>query len=102
MDRHSEYQRVRSSFKDVSLNEIVMADLTADIAVIYEEAQLLESLREALLTLDNAERCLVQYLYYDALTERKAATLLKIPRTTLNKRKKKIIQKLRKHLIDWL
>ena len=60
-DRREEYQRARSKAKDVPLDEAVLADLTADVVEDYEEQQLLESLREALKTLNEKERRLIKH-----------------------------------------
>jgi RNA polymerase sigma factor (sigma-70 family) len=100
-DRREEYQRVRSRMKHVPFDDAVHATDT-DIAGDYETAQLLESLREALQRLDAKERHLVQLYYFDGLTERKAADILKISQPAVNKLKRKTISKLRSSLIDWL
>ena len=101
-DRRSEYQRVRSKKKDVSLDEIVFADLSADITEEYEEKQLLENLRKAMQLLTAEERQLIEYIYYAELTERKIAEILGISQPAVTRRKHKIIEKLRNSLRDWM
>jgi len=101
-DNRAEYQRRRSKKKHVSLSEIILSEYTADVAEIYEETQLLENLREALQSLSEKERLLIECIYYDGLTEKETATILMIAQQTVNKKKHKIIKKLRNSLIDWL
>ena len=101
-DRHAEYQRVRSKQKDVSLDDAVLADLSSDIMEDYEEAQLLENLREALKTLSEKERQLIEYYYYCGLTESKTAAILGISQQRVGQQKHRVIAKLRKILIDWV
>jgi len=102
MDNREEYQRMRSKKKHISLESVVIADYSVDVAEVYEKTQLLECLREALLTLTDNERLLIEYIYYDGLTERETAALLKISQPAVTKRKHKIINKLRKSLSDWI
>jgi len=101
-DNHSEYQRARSKGKHVSLDDVVLADESADVTEDYEEAQLLECLRNELKTLNDKERRLVGYLFYDGLTERETAALLGISQPAVTKQKHRIIAKLRNSLIDWM
>jgi len=101
-DNHAEYQRARSKAKHISLNEIIIAGFTADVAEIYEEAQLLLCLQEALQALSEKERLLIKYVYFDGLTERETADMLEISQPAVTKRKHKIIKKLRVSLKDWM
>ena len=101
-DNRAEYQRARSKVKHVSLDENIIADFTADVAEAYEEAQLLECLREALQALIETERQLIECIYYDELTEQETAAILKTTQKTVNIRKHKIIKKLRDNLKEWL
>ena len=101
-DNRAEYQRKRSKKKHVSLDKIIFTKFTPDVAEIYEEAQLLESLREALKVLNDKERLLIECIYYDGLTERETAVILNISQQNVNKKKHKIINKLRNSLLDWL
>ena len=100
-DNRAEYQRKRSKTKETPLNNAVIADLTADVIEDYEEQQLLECLREALKALNAKERRLIEYIYYDGLTERQAAEILGIAHQVVGKKKRRIIAKLRNSLIDW-
>lgn len=102
VDNHAEYQRARSKKKDTTLYYEVFADATADVMEDFEEKQLLECLREALRNLNEKERQLIDYLFFDGLTEREAAAILGISHQAVSKQKHKIIEKLRNSLIDWL
>jgi len=101
-DSREEYLRSKSKSWHVPLDGIILADITADVAEACEESQLLERLREVLKMLSEPELRLVEYLYYDELTERETAAILGISQPAVTKRKHKIIQKLRDILIDWL
>jgi RNA polymerase sigma factor (sigma-70 family) len=100
-DNHEEYQRARSKAKHVSLDGIVLVDFTADVTEAYEETEIVERLHKALQALDEEERQLVKYLYYDGFVEREVAAILEISQPAVTKRKQRIIQKLRNSLIDW-
>ena len=100
-DNREEYQRARSKKKHVSLGSVVLADLTANIVEAYEEKQLLECLHEALQMLTAKERQLIEYLYYDGLSERKIGTILEISHQAVGKRKRCVIAKPKNSLIDW-
>jgi RNA polymerase sigma factor (sigma-70 family) len=101
-DNRAEYLRARSKAKHISLDISVNIGIAADVAEIYEETQLLESLREALQTLSDNERLLVDCIYFNGLTEQETAKILNVTQKTVNVRKQKIIKKLRESLIDWL
>jgi RNA polymerase sigma factor (sigma-70 family) len=101
-DNRAEYHRARSKTKHVSLDITVNIGITADVVENYEETQLLEALRKALKSLNEQERQLVDYIYFDGLTERETAAKLNITQPAVTKRKHKIINKLRNNLKDWL
>jgi RNA polymerase sigma factor (sigma-70 family) len=101
-DNHAEYQRSRSRSKHLPLTEVILADSARDVADVYEEAHLLEHLRLALDKLNEKERRLVEYYYYDGLTERKIADILGVSHQYVGKQKRIIINKLRNSLKDWL
>ena len=101
-DNRAEYQRARSKKKHVSLDEIIIADVTIDVAEAYEKSQLLECLRVAVQSLNDKERQIIECIYYDGLTEQETATILMVAQQTVNKKKHKAIKKLRASLIDWL
>ena len=100
-DNHEEYQRKRSK-KHIPLESAVFADFTFDVVEAYEEAQLVESLLEALRGLSEKERRLIEYIYYDGLTDAETAAIYKVTRQNVNRKKNKIIDKLRNSLIDWI
>jgi len=99
-DNREEYQRYRNKTKHVPLSEIV-ADLSSDVFEVYENAQLLEALKSALQKLPEHERQLITHIYYDGLSEQETAELLQVSQQTVNKKKHRIISKLRTILIDW-
>ena len=99
-DNREEYQRSRSKTKHVPLSEII-ASLTGDVSETYEHAQLLEALKSALQKLPEHEQGLIAHIYYDGLTEQETAELLQVSQQTVNKKKHRIINKLRTLLIDW-
>ncbi len=100
-DNHSEYQRARSKKKDATLQDEIRADVSADIMEDFEEKQLMQCLHESLHALTEKERQLIDYLYFDGLTERETAKILCISHQAVGKQKKKVIQKLHNSLIDW-
>jgi len=101
-DNHAEYQRARSKAKHITLDITVNIGISADVAEVYEETQLLESLRAALLALAEEERQLIEYIYFDGLSEKETAKKFRITQQAVSKRKAKIIKKLRNSLKDWL
>jgi RNA polymerase sigma factor (sigma-70 family) len=101
-DNRAEYQRARSKAKHVSMDKIALTSFADDIAEAYEKAQLLECLRATLKLLTERERLLIKCIFYDRLTEQETAAILKIARQNVNKKKHKIIKKLRNSLKDWL
>ena len=101
-DNREEYQRARSKSKHVSLNDAIFPGHTADVAAAYEKKQLIECLLEALLTLSEKERRLLECIYYDGLTEQKTAEILNMKQQNVNRDKHKAIKKLRIILKDWI
>lgn len=55
-----------------------------------------EQLHKAILTLSEEERWLIQQLYFEERTEREVAAELGLSQKAVNKRRKKILEKLRK------
>ena len=101
-DNREEYQRARSKAKHVSLDAILATDFMADVMEAFEKAELLTCLQKALQTLSGDERQLIECIYFDGLSEHETAVLLKMSRQNVNKKKHRIIKKLRNSLIDWL
>ena len=65
---------------------------------IVEDKLLLEMLLKALETLTEDERFLIDEIYFQEKTEREISKKSRIPQQTINSRKKKIIEKLKKYL----
>jgi RNA polymerase sigma factor (sigma-70 family) len=101
-DNREEYQRVRSKNKHVSLDTDVIFGIVGDVADAYEQAQLFMCLRESLRTLSDEERQLIQYIYFDGYSEKDTATILMVARQTVNKKKLRILKKLRSNLAEWI
>ncbi len=102
IDRRDDYLNSRAKAKHIAFDDRFIADLAADVADVYERSQLLECLREALQKLDKDERLLVEYYYYDNLDEHETAARMKLSQSTVNRKKHRIIEKLRICLSDWL
>jgi len=110
LDNHEDYQRRRSNLRHISIDENIddiIADtttneLTADVIENYEKSQLIEYLQKALQTLKKKELRLIDYLFYEELTGKETAEILKISPPAVTLQKQKIIEKLRKQLNDWL
>lgn len=101
-DNHAEYQRARSKKKDSALRDEIFVGAVSDVVEDFEEKQLLDCLREALRALDENERQLIDYLYFAGLTERETGKKLGISQQAVGKQRRKVIQKLRNSLVDWL
>jgi RNA polymerase sigma factor (sigma-70 family) len=102
-DNREEYHRMRSNSKHVSLDSAIISGIVAaDVAEIIEEAELLICLRETLRTLTREERQLIEYIYYNGLSEKETASILMVTRQTVNKKKHRIIKKLRSSLAGWI
>ena len=59
---------------------------------------MIEKLNESLVLLNQAERDLIKALFYDGFSEREWATTTGIPQKTINDRKQRILNKLKKLL----
>jgi RNA polymerase sigma factor (sigma-70 family) len=101
-DNHADYQWSRSKRKHKPLTENNHPDFTGDVMENYEEAQLLEHLRSALDTLTEKERLVVGYLFYAGMTERATADKLGVKQQMVNRVKRRVIDKLRNMLNDWM
>lgn len=86
-DSYERLQECNVQFQDSSIN--LIDDVIEKITV----AQLIKDLSEN-------ERKIITMLYFDELTERKAADVLKISPSALHKKKKQILEKLKKLLIE--
>ena len=67
---------------------------------IVEKSILIGKLHEALETLTEEERKIIEYYYFtEGATDTSAATKLGIPRMTYRNKKKRILEKLKKSLV---
>ena len=86
--------------EDVLLHELVADKNASVVEQVLRNSELL-ALRKVLNSLDSGELELINALYLrnsDMRSEREIATLLNIPQKTLNNRKKKIFEKIKKSL----
>ena len=67
-----------------------------DIAETVVNAVMVDRLKAALFLLSDSEQTLIHAIFFDGLTEREAGARLGISRSVVNKRKAKILAKLRK------
>lgn len=86
-DSYERLQECNVQFQDSSIH--LIDDVIEKITVM----QLIESLAEN-------ERIIITMLYFDEFTEREVANSLKISRSALHKKKKHILEKLKKLLIE--
>ena len=78
--------------------EDILIDDRVDVAEQAIQNILLIELRQALLKLSEEERDLIAALYFKGMTEREISRITSIPQKTINDRKHRILQKLRKFL----
>ena len=73
-----------------------IADESADVEKAVIHAVMLDRLKAALPLLSNSEQTLIQAIFFDGLTEREVGFRLGMTQSVINKRKAKILSKLRK------
>jgi RNA polymerase sigma factor (sigma-70 family) len=73
-----------------------IADESADVEKTVIHAVMLDRLKTALPLLSDSEQALIQAIFFDGLTERKVGFRLGMTQSVINKRKAKILAKLRK------
>ncbi|MDO5714767.1 MAG: sigma-70 family RNA polymerase sigma factor [Tissierellia bacterium] len=88
---------------DDDSNEKAPFDIPSDIDIEQEAMDHLrdEAIKEALNKLSEKERALIHLLFFEDYTEREAASKIGISQKTVNNRKKKILEKLKKDLKDY-
>ena len=89
--REDSYERLLEAEKQ-------FAEEAEDVEDVAVRAVMLEKLNEALHTLTDAETAIIHALFYQEISEVELAKKLGIARTTLQSRKYKILEKLRKLL----
>ncbi|MDE6233558.1 MAG: sigma-70 family RNA polymerase sigma factor [Lachnospiraceae bacterium] len=72
------------------------ADEAVDIAETVANAVMVDRLKEALPLLSDSEQTLIQAIFFDEFSEREVGLRLGITQSVVNKRKAKILAKLRK------
>lgn len=73
-----------------------IADETVDIAETVVNAVMVDRLKVALPLLSDSEQALIQAIFFDGLSEREVGLRLGLTQSVVNKRKAKILAKLRK------
>ena len=73
-----------------------IADESADVEKTVIHAVMLDRLKTALPLLSDSEQALIQAIFFDGLTEREVGFRLGMTQSVINKRKAKILAKLRK------
>src|SRR5699024_5583509 len=73
-----------------------IADEAADIAETVVNAVMVDRLKAALSLLSDSEQELIQAIFFDGLSEREVGARLGITQSVVNKRKARILRKLRK------
>lgn len=89
--REDSYERLLEAEKQ-------FAEEAEDVEDVAVRAVMLEKLNEALHTLTDEETAIIHALFYQEISEVELAKKLGIARTTLQSRKYKILEKLRKLL----
>ncbi len=88
------------SMDNMDNSEIINSAKTEDIAVGIEREIMTNRLIESLSELTDDERDLIEEIYYNGLTERDLAAKYGISQAAVNKRKHRILEKLKK-IIDF-
>ena len=84
-------------FKDDEGNALdFIADESADVEKAVIHAVMVDRLKAALPLLSDSEQALIQAIFFDGLTEREVGFRLGMTQSVINKRKAKILAKLRK------
>jgi RNA polymerase sigma factor (sigma-70 family) len=101
--RAADGTKIRLPEREDSLERLLECDWQfPDVAPSPEETMLaqeeLDALRCGVASLDENERALVQALFYDGLTEREYAAVVGISQKNVNKKKQRILAKLKKYL----
>lgn len=79
-------------------NEAVLVDKNTDVQKMVEDKLSLESLHAALDLLTEDELYIIDELYFKEKTEREVAETVSISQKNVNKKKNKILQKIKKFL----
>ena len=73
-----------------------IVDEAADVAENVVRAAMVDRLKATLLLLSDSEQALIQAIFFEELSEQEAGLRLGITQSVVNKRKAKILAKLRK------
>lgn len=107
MDRRERYLKERSESKELSLESLILADYPVEEHLEKPETGiedlviteiLIEELLKAVSQLNDEEKWLINELFFNAKSERELERESGVSRTTLQSRKKQILNKLKKHM----
>ncbi|WP_430885173.1 sigma-70 family RNA polymerase sigma factor [Fusibacter sp. JL216-2] len=108
MDRRERYLEERDlkkgvvNFSDMGYSycsaEEILSDKDTDIETEIMNKMLMETVLEAISILDEEEKWLIQELFFCGKSQRQLSKETDIPLMTINNRKKKVLDKLRKQL----
>lgn len=105
MERRERYLNEVSLEKDLSYNQLMDKDYPIEwkmsepqrfIEDEIVEKIMIERMTIAIKSLTNSERIVINELFFNGKSERELADLMNIPRTTLQSKKIKIVNKLKK------
>ena len=105
-NRQRTYQAMeKDGVQEISIEEnIENFDLEIDSSVDLEEEAIklleIEALYEALNSLSDEERKIIQLIFFEEFKERKVAEIIGISQASVNIKKKKILEKLKNELKD--
>lgn len=84
---------------EASYDTLAIRALYVDIAEEAISNTMIEQLHKAIAKLDDDERRLIHFLYFEGLTERRCAEVFGVYRNAIHMRKKRALEKLRKYLL---
>ncbi len=76
----------------------ILVDTSEPVDELVVRSIMMDKLQDCLSLLSQEERELIHDSFYTALTERDIAAKLRISQAAVNKRKKRIVEKIKKHL----
>lgn len=107
IEHHKYIKRLKKKYKVFSIEKLqdedfkgkdVLTDTNVDIELEFERREEIEQLKKALLELNAEDYNLIKALFFEEKTIREYAETLDIPFTTIQSRKTKILNKLKKIL----
>ena len=78
------------------LGEDILKDMFTNVEKQVITNMLLDKLREALLSLESEEHLIIRLIYFEGQTERQCAEVIGVNNVNLHRKKKRILEKLKK------